>query len=32
MSLIHWVTRGTGKPEDGDEVNKRKREVCECDG
>ena len=29
-SHIHWVTRGTGTPNDKDEVNKR--EVCECDG
>ena len=25
----HWVGRGTGRPKDKDEVNKR--EVCECD-
>ncbi len=30
MSHIHWVDRGTGTPNDRDEVNKR--EVCECDG
>ena len=29
-SHIHWVARGTGKPKDSDEVNRR--EVCECDG
>jgi hypothetical protein len=28
--LIHWVGRGTGTPEDKDEVNKRG--VCECEG
>ena len=27
--LIHWVGRGTGTPEDRDEVNRR--EVCECE-
>ena len=26
----HWVGRGTGRPKDKDEVNKR--EVCECEG
>ena len=25
-----WVGRGTGRPKDKDEVNKR--EVCECEG
>ena len=30
MSHIHCVPRGTGTPEDRDEVNRR--EVCECDG
>ena len=30
MSHIHWVVRGTGTPEDRDEVNRR--EVCKCDG
>ena len=30
MSHIHWVARGTGTPNDKDEVNKR--EVYECDG
>ena len=29
MSHRHWVPRGTGIPEDRDEVNRR--EVCECD-
>ncbi len=29
-SRIHWVTRGTGSPQDKDEVNRR--EVSECDG
>ncbi len=29
-TLTHWVGRGTGTPEDKDEVNKR--EVCECEG
>jgi hypothetical protein len=28
--LRHWVARGTGTPEDKDEVNRR--EVYECDG
>ena len=27
---IHWVPRGTGKPKDRDDVNRR--EVGECDG
>ena len=27
---MHWIARGTGTPNDKDEVNKR--EVCECDG
>ena len=30
MSHKHWVARGTGTPQDRDEVNKR--EVSECDG
>ncbi len=30
VSHIHWVVRGTGTPEDRDEVNRR--DVCECDG
>jgi hypothetical protein len=30
MTLIHWVSRGTGIPKDRYEVNRR--EVCECDG
>ena len=30
MTRMYWVARGTGKPEDKDEVNKR--EACECDG
>ena len=30
MFRIHWVARGTGRPKDKDEVNKRK--ASECDG
>ncbi len=30
MPRRHWVGRGTGTPEDKDEVNRR--EVCECEG
>jgi hypothetical protein len=29
-SRVHWVGRGTGTPQDRDEVNRR--EVCERDG
>ena len=29
MTRLHWVGRGTGTPEDKDEVNMR--EACECD-
>jgi hypothetical protein len=30
VPLTHWVGRGTGRPKDKDEVNKR--EVSECEG
>jgi hypothetical protein len=30
MSRIHWVVRGTGTPEDKDEVSNH--EPSECDG
>jgi hypothetical protein len=33
MSHIHWVGRGTGTPQDKDEVKEvKRREVCECEG
>ena len=30
LTYRDWVDRGTGTPEDNDEVNRR--DVCECDG